>query len=455
MVYLVYIGIFEIGSLICALSPTSNALIGGRAISGLGASGIFAGSLIIVSTVAPLHKRPLLTGILNGSFGASQIIGPLIGGAFAQKVSWRWCFWINLPAGGVSVALIVFYLRLQKSAAETTSFQQKMQNLDIPGFALFTGAMTMLLLALQWGGVVHAWNSSVVTGLLVGFGLVFVTFLGWQWYAGNSALVPPRLLQYRTVILAAGACLIAPGGVATIIYYLPIWFQAVRGSSPVASGVRYLPSVISDALTSIIGGAIVMQVGWYNPFYIFGVAILSIGSGLLSTLSPTTDAGKWIGYQIMTGSGYSFLVTMPHIALQAVLPTDLIPIASTTLLFAMTASCSILLAVGQAIFQTSLASKLRHVVPQDEIDILVAAGAADVNTAIRPAHRDAVVDAYNSALTDVFYVPTVGAAVAVLLVCGIKWKNIKPQAKQFNGGNEKVQPSIEALKPRSPKHEDV
>jgi MFS family permease len=310
LVYLVYIGVFEIGSLICALAPNSNALIAGRAVSGLGASGIFAGSLIIVATIAPLHKRPLLTGMTNGTFGASQIIGPLIGGAFAQNVTWRWCFWINLPTGGVSIALIILFLRLQKSATEMTPLKTKLKSLDLLGFGLFAGSITMLLLVLQWGGVVYSWNSSIVIGLLVGFGVVFMIFVGSQWYVADSALVPPKLFHYRTVILAFGACLLGPGGVACIIYYLPIWFQAVQGATPIHSGTRYLPSVISDVLTSIVGGGIVMNVGWYNPFYIFGVAILAIGSGLLSTLNPTTDAGKWIGYQILTGSGYSFLVTM-------------------------------------------------------------------------------------------------------------------------------------------------
>lgn len=310
IVYLAYIVLFEIGSLVCALAPNSNALIGGRAISGLGASGIFAGSLIIVATIAPLHKRPLLTGMTNGTFGASQIIGPLIGGAFAQNVTWRWCFWINLPAGGISIALMVLFLHLQKSPTQDTPLKTKIKNLDFPGFVLFGGAISILLLALQWGGVQYSWNSSIVIGLFVGFGVVFILFVAWQWYSGDSALVPPRLFHYRTVILASGACLLGPGGVACIIYYLPIWFQAVQGVTPIVSGVRYLPSVLSDVLTSIIGGGVVMHVGWYNPFYIFGVAILAIGSGLLSTLTPTTDAGKWIGYQILTGCGYSFMVTM-------------------------------------------------------------------------------------------------------------------------------------------------
>jgi len=310
IVYLVYIGVFEAGSLVCALAPNSAALIVGRTVSGLGASGIFAGSLIIVATIAPLHKRPLLTGMTNGTFGASQIVGPLIGGAFAQNITWRWCFWINLPAGGVSIVLMMLFLHLQKSPLEMTPLKTKLRNLDLLGFSLFAGSSLMLLLALQWGGVVYDWKSSAVIGLLVGFGVVFMIFIGSQWYIGDMALIPPKLFHYRTVILAFGACLLGPGGVATIIYYLPIWFQAVQGATPISSGIRYLPSVLSDVLTSIIGGGIVMSVGWYNPFYIFGVGILAIGSGLLSTLSPTTDAGKWIGYQILTGSGYSFMVTM-------------------------------------------------------------------------------------------------------------------------------------------------
>jgi MFS family permease len=313
LVYIAYIVLFELGSLVCALAPNSPALIVGRAISGLGASGIFAGSLIIVATIAPLHKRPLLTGMTNGTFGASQIIGPLIGGAFSQNVTWRWCFWLNLPVGGVSIIIVFLFLHLRKSTTEATPLKEKLENLDLLGFALFAGAITMLLLSLQWGGVTYAWNSSVVIGLLVGFGLVFLLFLGWQWHRANSALVPPRLFHHRTVMLAFGACLLGPGGVATIIYYLPIWFQAIQGVSPINSGIRYLPSVISDVLTSILGGGIVMKIGWYNPFYIFGVAILAIGSGLLSTLTPTTTEGKWIGFQILTGSGYSFLVTMVRI----------------------------------------------------------------------------------------------------------------------------------------------
>ncbi|KAH8692492.1 hypothetical protein GQ44DRAFT_780132 [Phaeosphaeriaceae sp. PMI808] len=154
---------------------------------------------------------------------------------------------------GVSIGLMLLFLHLQRSPTEMGALKIKLKKLDLLGFTIFAGAILMLLLALQWGGVAYAWSSSFIVGLLVGFGVMFAMFVVSQWWMADSALVPPKLFTFRTVVLAFGACLLGPGGVATIIYYLPIWFQAVQGVTPIASGVRYLPSVISDVLTSIIG----------------------------------------------------------------------------------------------------------------------------------------------------------------------------------------------------------
>jgi MFS family permease len=275
----------------------------------VGASGIFAGSLVIITTIMPLHKLPIWQGTLNATFGIASLVGPIIGGALTEEISWRWCFYINLPIGGVAAAIITVLLHIKPAQTGNITLIQKLKGLDGVGFVLLSGAVTMLLLALQWGGHTYPWDSSTIIGLYAGFGLTLSTFVVWQLYLGSHALIPPSILTNRNVILLFLGALLSNGPFQTIIYYLPIWFQ-VLGSSPMSSGIKYLPTVITDVLTSLVSGAIVMKTGHWKPFLLFGNGILSIGSGLLTTLQPGTPSAKWIGYQILVGAGYPLIINM-------------------------------------------------------------------------------------------------------------------------------------------------
>ena len=161
------------------------------------------------------------------------------------------------------------------------------------------------LLALQLGGNTYAWSSSVVIGLFVGFGLTMLAFVPWQLYLQDTALIPPRLFGNRNASLIFLSSVFVNGPFQTIVYWLPIWFQAVLGVSPEASGIRYLPTVISNALASMIGAGIVMQLGIWNPFLLFAEVMVCLGAGLLTTIHPGISDGHWIGYQIFGGIGYS------------------------------------------------------------------------------------------------------------------------------------------------------
>jgi predicted MFS family arabinose efflux permease len=301
--------VFEIGSIVCATAPSSRAFIAGRAVAGLGASGIFAGSLVVMTTIMPLHKRPIWQGMLNAVFGISSIVGPLIGGALTEKASWRWCFWINLPIGGLAGVIMLVMLHLKPASTENLPLKQKLKGLDGIGSALFASAVTMLLLALQWGGTSYAWHSATIIGLFVGAGIATITFVVWEVYLGDHALIPTSIMTNRNVILLSLGALFANGPFQTIIYYLPIWFQ-VLGASPIQSGVRYLPAVITDVLTSFVSGAIAMKTGHWKPLLLFGYAVISIGSGLLTTLYPGVSSARWIGYQILVGMGYPLAINM-------------------------------------------------------------------------------------------------------------------------------------------------
>ena len=242
---------------------------------------------------------------MSSTFAIASIVGPVIAGAFTEHITWRWCFYLYLPIGGFAAVLILFLFRIKGAATEKARLLEKIKGLDGLGFVLFAGSITMLLLALQFGGTAYAWKSSVVIGLFVGFGVTMLAFIPWQLYLQDTALIPPKLFKNRNASLIFSSSIFVNGPFQTIVYWLPIWFQAVLGVNPEASGIRYLPTVISDALASMIGAGIVMQLGVWNPFLLFAEVMVCIGGGLLTTIHPGISDGHWIGYQIFGGIGYS------------------------------------------------------------------------------------------------------------------------------------------------------
>ncbi|KAI0377086.1 MFS general substrate transporter [Hypomontagnella monticulosa] len=429
IVYLSSLAVLEIGSLVCALAPSSNALIVGRAIAGLGASGIFAGGFVILTTIIPLHKRAIWTGTLASTFAVASIVGPVIGGALTQRVTWRWCFYINLPIGGFAAVVFLPLARFKPAKTEQVPFLAKVKALDAVGFLLFAGSLIMLLLALQWGGSTYAWNSSVIIGLFVGFAVTMALFIPWQIRLQEDALIPPRLFtSHRNAWLISSSSFLLNGPFQVIIYWLPIWFQAVLGASPTQSGVNYLPTVISDVLASIIGSGFAMQLGYWNPFLLFGEVAVSIGGGLLSTMYPGVSTGKWIGFQIFGGVGYSLATNLAHLGMQASLPKDLVPLGATTLLTIISTSCAIFLAIGEAVFQRNLAVYLSEVTTPDIVQDIISGGATNIGSVVNAADLPAIINAYSKAVTQVFYIPAAAPVISFFLVCGCKWTSTKKPA---------------------------
>lgn len=133
-------------------------------------------------------------------------------------------------------------------------FGEKTRHLDLLGFSLFTPAVIMPLLAFQWAGNMHPWNSATIIGLICGSAGILAIFVTWQWHKQDDAVIPPRVFVQRTIFWGAMATFFGMGAPLTVAYYLPIWFQVIKGVSPTESGVRYLPTVLANVLISIAGG---------------------------------------------------------------------------------------------------------------------------------------------------------------------------------------------------------
>lgn len=201
--YLIAIGVFEIGSIICAAATNSVMLIIGRAIAGAGGSALFSGGLTIVGFTVPLQKRPMYIAALSSMFGISSVVGPLLGGVFTDRVSWRWCFWINIPFGVAAVAAVWFFFTPPPRTYTGMSIKQKILEIDLIGAFFLIAAIVCLLLALQWGGTTYPWTDSKVWGCFLGFGLLIAVFIAQQFRRGDRGTIPPRIMGKRTVLFAS------------------------------------------------------------------------------------------------------------------------------------------------------------------------------------------------------------------------------------------------------------
>ncbi|KAF2765989.1 MFS general substrate transporter [Teratosphaeria nubilosa] len=425
-VYLTAIVIFEIGSAVCGAAPNSPALIVGRAIAGLGSAGIFSGAVLIVSNTVPLKTRPTYMGMIGGMYGIASVAGPLMGGAFTDKVTWRWCFYINLPIGAVTIAFIAFFYHPTKSAQKMAStFKKKLEQFDLYGTLIFLPMIICLLLALQWGGSKYSWHDGRIIALFVVFAVLLVSFVSIQFWKLDNGTVPPRVLKQRTVASAAWFAVTVGAAFFVFVYYLPIWFQAIKGVSAVGSGIRNIPMILSLVISSMIAGVAVTKLGYYTPFILTSSVLVSIGAGLLSTFKVNSDSGMWIGYQIVFGAGVGFGMQNTLVAVQAALPTKDIPIGTSIILFCQTLGGALFISVAQNVFTNRLLANVKSVVPGIDPELVVSAGATSLQSVIPKQFYSGVQVAYNEAVTSTFYVAVAMAALSIFGAACLEWKSIK------------------------------
>ncbi|KAI9034972.1 MDR family MFS transporter [Aspergillus affinis] len=442
--FLFFFGLFELGSLLCGVANSSKMLIIGRAVGGMGGSGMVNGALNIIAGAVPMQGRPPLIGIMMGVGQLGLVLGPLIGGAFTTYSSWRWCFYVNLPIGGL-VAILLVFTKMPEQVPKRPPMEVFRDNFvakfDFLGFVLFAPAAIQLLLALQYGGHVYAWNSSRVIGLFCGSGATFIVFFLWEWREGDNAMIPLRILGRRTVWTSCILAMMFFGMTMVLAYYLPIYFQSVRGRTAIMSGVDLLPNVIAQLIAAVGSGILMGKVGYYLPWAVFGAVVTTIGNGLLTTLSPTTSTGRWIGYQILVGFGRGACMQVPMIAVQnAVTPTDVSP-AMATLTFFQTFGGAIFLAIAEVIFAEGLREKIPQFAPTVNAETVIEAGATGFRDIVTGSQLGGVLLAYAKSIGEIFYMQIGLGVVALIVAFGIGWKDIRKNGQKKPGevkGEEKV-----------------
>lgn len=336
------------------------------------------------------------------------------------------CFYINLPFGAITAAFIIPFLNVKRRGAKIeATWKEQVQKFDLHGTACFLPAIVCLLLALQWGGSKYPWKDGRIIALLVLFVLLMCGFLVVQWWKQEDATVPPRVFLNRNVW--GGAFFVAMLGASffVMVYYLPIWFQAIKGASATKSGIMNLPAILGLVLISMITGGLVTYIGYYTPFMLISSVLLTIGAGLLSSMKVDSGSPEWIGYQFLFGAGVGFGMQQPLVAVQTALPAADIPIGTATMMFFQTLGGALFISVAQNVFTNKLIDNLASTVPDLDSGLVLRTGATELKNAIDPQYIGGVLSAYNETLTQTFYVSVACGALSIIGAAFVEWKSMK------------------------------
>ncbi|CAK7243290.1 MAG: hypothetical protein STHCBS139747_004807 [Sporothrix thermara] len=432
--FMVSLVLFLASSALCGAAPNATALIVGRAFAGLSASGLVSGAYIIMGFSAPPETRPLLISITSTTYGMSSVIAPLIGGAFADHVTWRWAFYINLPIGGVSgILFFFFFVTPAASRPEPAPLSEKLLHTDPVGALLLMAAIICFLLGLQWGGQTRAWHSGSVIAVLVVFGVLLIVFAAWQIYQGERGMMPPRLMRQRHVWVSSLYTFNLAGAYFMIVYFLPVYFQSIDGVSPTASGVRNLPIIIAITIGTISSGLLMARFGRVAMQLLVGGVVASISSGLLYTLGVGSNSAHWIGYQVLAGLGYGLSFQVPIMYAQSKSsPSDMSTNSAVVLCF-QTVGGAFYDAAAQSAFVNTIIRKLAVSTPELDPQIVINTGNTQLRTIFAGPHLAGVLDAYARGISLAFALSVVGAGLATVVGLAAPWRRMNHNPDAMGG----------------------
>jgi MFS family permease len=316
------IGMFLVGSLVCALSKSTVMLILGRAVQGMGGGGLSILPGMIICDLVPLRERQKYTAIIYGTFAIGTFIGPVLGGTLAETIGWRWIFYLVLIIGVAALGLVILFLRLKHGREGT--FGSQVRRIDFLGNAVLTTAIASMLIALSWADARYPWSSwRCIVPLLCGlFGIGIFVYLQSSPRVCPNPTVPLHLFKKKTPLLAFAMTFLH----GLLLYWgslcIPLYFQAVRLDTPKQSGVNFLPMVMAMIPAGILGGFTIARFGRYKPSQIGGFALMLVAQGCFSLLRDETGTAQWAVFQIIAAFGGGLVLTALLPAIQADLSED-------------------------------------------------------------------------------------------------------------------------------------
>ncbi|KAL4927845.1 MDR family MFS transporter [Aspergillus undulatus] len=353
-ILLTAVALFFVSSIICATALSMSMLIVGRSIQGVAGGGLIQLIMITISDLFSVRLRSLFMGLMECTWTVAGALGPILGGAFTESISWRWIFWINLPVCGTAFVLLILFLDVHNPK---TSMLDGIKAVDWFGSFSILAISIMVLLGLDFGGDTFPWDSPKVICLIVFGALMSIAFIYSEKRLAKYPLMPLHIFKSRSNF----ACFLVDftHGFAFLgaEYYLPLYFQAAKEATPFHSGLLILPFILTESFASLAVGILIHRTGRYQEVIWLGMACVTLGAGLFIEYNTSTALGKIIGYQIIAGFGCGLLFFPPLLALQSNIPTADTATATATFGFVRNVAMALSVVLGGVIFQNSMLMK--------------------------------------------------------------------------------------------------
>ncbi|MFI5961420.1 MFS transporter [Streptomyces asoensis] len=389
--------IFLIGSALCGMAQNMPQLIGFRALQGLGGGGLMVLSMAIVGDIVPPRERGRYQGLFGAVFGATSVLGPLLGGLFTQHLSWRWVFYVNLPVGVVALAVIAAVLHIPRRSTKHV--------IDYLGTFLIAAVATCLVLVASLGGTTWDWGSPQIIGLAVLGVLLGVAFVAVERRAAEPVL-PLKLFRIRTFTLSAVISFIVGFAMFGAMTYLPTFLQVVQGVSPTLSGVHMLPMVVGLLLSSTVSGQIVSRTGRWKVFPVSGTAVTTVGLLLLHRLDEHSSTAEMSACFFVFGLGLGLVMQVLVLIVQNAVAYEDLGVATSGATFFRSIGASFGVAIFGTVFAGRLGDKLTEAFRGERLPPGISVGGLESDprgiASLPSALRPQALHAYASAITDVF-----------------------------------------------------
>ncbi|MCJ1401057.1 hypothetical protein MMC11_004269 [Xylographa trunciseda] len=432
--------LFVLGSAIAGASTNVAMLIAGRTIQGLGSGGIQMLTDLITCDLIPMRERGKYLGLIGSTATISTMIGPVIGGALAQR-NWRWVFYINIPIAGVTLVVMLFFLRLKYKREQT--WGAALARVDYIGSFVFVTSIIAVLFGLISGGTIYPWSSwRVILPLVFGF-------VGWACFHVHQAsrfckepTMPPRLFQNRTSVASLLLAFLSALLLEWIVYFLPLYFQAVKGTSAIESGVDMLPFNAFFFPFAIVAGGLMSKYGFYRPLHAASFAFVALGCGLFSILDAGSNKAMWVFFELFAAIGMGFGVTTILPAIQASLPESDAATATGTYAFLRNFGFIWGITIPSIIFNNRINSSLGQI-NDVSVQAQLANGAAygyannGYVSTLTGMLQSQVVRVYSDALKTVWYGAVAFALLGLLLVFIEKHVELRTELETEFGIEEK------------------